>query len=296
MKMIELENVTKDYGNGRGVFGVTFSVEEGEVLGFLGPNGAGKTTTIRQLMGFLRPDSGTARIGGKDCFRKAGEIKRSLGYLPGEIAFPEGMRGEEFLRFMGALRGEKSPGRTGELKERFELDASGPISRMSKGTKQKIGIVCAFQHDPDVILLDEPTSGLDPLMQGRFIELVLEERKRGKTILMSSHVFEETERTCGRAAIIRGGRLAGVEDMERLRRDRARHWEVVFADGADAAAFGRRFPEARVDGTRAEITWTGEADALIKTLAGSRVADLSARPETLEELFLSYYEKGGAAR
>ena len=296
MKMIELEHVTKDYGNGKGVFDVTFSVEEGEVLGFLGPNGAGKTTAIRQLMGFLRPDSGFARIGGRDCFRQSHEIKRTLGYLPVEIAFPEGMRGGEFIRFLAGLQGRKDLGRAKELKERFELDDSGPISRMSKGMKQKIGIVCAFLNDPAVILLDEPTSGLDPLMQGRFIDLVLEEKKRGKTILMSSHIFEETERTCSRAAIIRSGRLAGVEDMDRLRRGRAKHWEADFASPAEAEAFGRKFPEARISGKRGEITWSGEADALVKALADFHVRDLSARAQSLEELFLSYYEKGGAPK
>ena len=198
--IIEIDHITKDYGNGRGVFDISFQVKKGEVLGFLGPNGAGKTTTIRQLMGFLRPDSGSVQILGMDCFHDAHKIAGSLGYLPGEIAFIDAMTGIKFIRFIANMKGMKDLGRAPELMERFELNPSAKIKKMSKGTKQKIGIICAFMQDPDILLLDEPTSGLDPLMQNEFIDLILEEKERGKTILLSSHIFEEVERTCDRAA------------------------------------------------------------------------------------------------
>ena len=156
----------KDYGGGHGVFDVSFAVEQGEVFGFLGPNGAGKTTTIRQLMGFLAPDSGTCTINGLDCRTETAAIQKNMGYIPGEPALPDDIRGGEFIRFLAAYRGMRGTGRAGELCERFELDASGRIRRMSKGMKQKVAIVCALMHDPAVLILDEPTSGLDPLMPG----------------------------------------------------------------------------------------------------------------------------------
>lgn len=201
MSVIALSHITKDYGGGHGVFDVSFAVEQGEVFGFLGPNGAGKTTTIRQLMGFLAPDSGTCTINGLDCRTQTAAIQKNMGYIPGEPALPDDIRGGEFIRFLAAYRGMRGTGRAGELCERFELDASGRIRRMSKGMKQKVAIVCALMHDPAVLILDEPTSGLDPLMQNRFIDLILEEKQRGKTVLMSSHMFEEVERTCALSLI-----------------------------------------------------------------------------------------------
>lgn len=167
MKVIDIQGITKDYGRNKGVFDVSFSVNKGEVLGFLGPNGAGKTTTIRQLMGFIKPDKGTVTIQGKDCFSKSNIIQKSLGYLPGEIAFMDDMSGIEFIKFIANMKKMKDFSRAEELMKFFELDAGGRIQKMSKGMKQKIGIVCAFMQDPDILILDEPTSGLDPLMQNK---------------------------------------------------------------------------------------------------------------------------------
>ena len=172
---IELQHVTKDYGDGKGVFDLSFMVKEGEVFGYLGPNGAGKTTTIRQLMGFIRPQSGSCQIFGMDCFQQADQIQKRNGYLAGELTFPEDMTGRQFLKFMADLKGLKKYARMEELMERFELDPRGKIHKMSKGTKQKVGIVNAFMHEPRTIILDEPTSGLDPLMRNRFVKLILEE-------------------------------------------------------------------------------------------------------------------------
>ena len=245
MSVIEISHITKDYGKGRGVFDVSFSVNQGEVLGFLGPNGAGKTTTIRQLMGFMKPDSGKLSIMGMDCFKNTEKIQKSVGYLPGEIAFIDSMNGMEFIRFVAKMKKMKGLGRAEELMEMFELNASGRLKKMSKGMKQKIGIVCAFMDpEADIMILDEPTSGLDPLMQNRFVELILSEKKQGKTILMSSHMFEEIERTCDRAAIIRSGRLAAVEEIEKLKEGRQKVIEVTFKESPMAEEFAAAFPRA----------------------------------------------------
>lgn len=210
MDVISIEKLTRDYGDGKGIFDVSFGVGNGEVFGFLGPNGAGKTTTIRHLMGFIRPKTGKCTISGLDCWTQSSEIQKNLGYIPGEINFFDDMSGTEFLDFSAKYRGFQDSGRKKALLERFELNPKGKIKKMSKGMKQKIGIVAAFMHDPDILILDEPTSGLDPLMQSRFVELIAEEKKRGKTILLSSHMFEEVERTCDRIGIIREGKLAAV--------------------------------------------------------------------------------------
>ncbi len=198
--MIALEHVTKTFANGHGIFDLSFAVAQGEVFGYLGPNGAGKSTTIRLLMGFLRPDGGTAAINGLDCWAKAAEIQQSVGYLPGEIGFFDDMTGTQFLDLMTSMRRLPDHARRSDLIARFELDPRQMIRKMSKGTKQKVGIIAAFMHRPSVLILDEPTSGLDPLMQQRFLELVEEDKARGATILMSSHLFTEVERVCDRWA------------------------------------------------------------------------------------------------
>jgi ABC-2 type transport system ATP-binding protein len=177
--MIRLQQVTKRFRNGRGIADLSIEVKKGEVFGYLGPNGAGKSTTIRVLMGFLRPDSGTASIGHRDCWKDAAQIHEMVGYLPGEISFLEGLNGMEFLRLLGGMRKLQNTKRRDELIQRFEFDASTPIKKMSKGMKQKLAIVAAFMHRPEVLILDEPTSGLDPLMQQRFLELIEEEKQRG---------------------------------------------------------------------------------------------------------------------
>lgn len=176
--MIEVKDLTCDYGHGRGVFHLSFAIEQGEVFGFLGPNGAGKTTTIRQLMGFVRPDSGMVQILGMDCFADASKIQKEVGYLPGELALMEDMSGIGFLRMMAGIRNMKDTSRMEELIQLFSLDAGQKIRRMSKGTKQKVGLVCALMHNPKILLLDEPTSGLDPLMQNRFAQVILKEKEK----------------------------------------------------------------------------------------------------------------------
>lgn len=292
MNTIEIDRLTKDYGRGRGVFGLTFSVAQGEAFGFLGPNGAGKTTTIRHLMGFSRPQSGSCRIGGLDCLTQSPRIQKDLGYIPGEIALPDEMTGLEFLRFLARYRGVSDFSRAEALMARFELDPRGRIRRMSKGMKQKVGIVCAFMHDPAVLVLDEPTSGLDPLMQNRFIELVLEEKARGKTILLSSHMFEEVERTCDRVGIIRAGELVALDSVASLKAQRHKIYRVSFASEAEAADFARH-----AGGTRqmkehpqvVEVRIAGSMDAFLKMLTAYHVTDMDTVSQDLEDIFMQYY-------
>ncbi|UWP59674.1 ABC transporter ATP-binding protein [Ruminococcus gauvreauii] len=289
MSVIEINHITKDYGQGRGVFDVSFGVWRGEVLGFLGPNGAGKTTTIRQLMGFIKPDSGSLTIRGKDCFKKADEIQKDVGYLPGEIAFIDTMNGMEFIRFIARMKKMKDLGRAPELMEMFELNPSGKLKKMSKGMKQKIGIVCAFMQDPKLLILDEPTSGLDPLMQNKFVELILQEKKRGKTILMSSHSFEEVEKTCDRAAIIRGGKLAAVEEMERLRTGRKKIVQLELETAGMASDLADEFPGAGLQERTVTVKVGKEVDLLIKKASQYKVLDMEIRTQSLEEFFMHFY-------
>lgn len=268
MDAIEIKGLTRDYGGGKGVFDLSFSVEKGETFGFLGPNGAGKTTTIRHLMGFLRPRAGSCTVGGMDCWKERENIQRDLGYIPGEISFFNDMTGMEFLRFSSRYRGQE-PVRRKELLDRFELDPRGGIKKMSKGMKQKLGIVAAFMHDPRILLLDEPTSGLDPLMQNRFIQLLDAEKARGKTILLSSHIFEEVERTCDRVGIIRAGRLVADDPVETLRGRYLRSYTVTLESPEQAAAFTRDF--------------AGEQNGLQVTVRAQK---------SLENIFLEYYGGG----
>ena len=299
--VIELKGLKKDYGNGRGVFDVSFSVERGEVFGFLGPNGAGKTVTMRNLMGFIRPDEGTVSIDGLNCFSQRSRIQERLGYLPGEIACMDEMTGAAFLEFMARMKKLRDRTRMNQLVEYFELDPARRIRKMSKGTKQKVGLVCAFMTSPDIVLLDEPTSGLDPLMQSRFIDLVLEEKRRGATILLSSHLFDEVERTCDRVAFIRAGRMAAVERMDDVRKSRKRVFAVTFADEAARDRFAQAHPDARKQGAASvEAAVAGNPDAFVKDLAAYDIVDLAEREQTLEELFMHLYgttnqvEKGGS--
>lgn len=296
--VIEVERITKDYGHKKGVFDVDFTIGKGEVFGYLGPNGAGKTTTIRQLMGFIRPDKGTCRILGMDCFEQAAGIQRRLGYLAGEIAFMDDMKGPEFLKFVADLKGVKNQARIGELTERFELDPRGKIRKMSKGMKQKIGIICAFMGEPEVLILDEPTSGLDPLMQNRFIELIQEEKKKGTTILMSSHLFEEVERTCDRTAIIRQGEIVAVEDMAQLTRRKKKNYCLKLKDEQEARRLAAE-PELDVVGTNGrhvEIAVRQNVREVLALLSRYEVRDLDVKAQTLEDVFLHYYGKDGEKR
>lgn len=266
MSVIKIENLVRNYGDGKGVFDISFHVNRGEAFGFLGPNGAGKTTTIRHLMGFLKPQSGKCTIDGLDCWSEREKVQARLGYIPGEISFFDHMSGTEFLKFLAEYRKIGTQNRKEELLERFELNPKGKIKKMSKGMKQKLGIVAAFMHDPDILILDEPTSGLDPLMQSRFVHLVAEEKEHGKTILMSSHLFEEVERTCDRIGIIRKGRMIAVDSAQTLHERHTRSYTVTLESQGTAKAFAKDF------------------GGICK---GSQVTVTTK--QSLEEIFMNYY-------
>lgn len=269
MGMMEVSHLTRDYGQGKGIFDLSFSIAPGEVFGFLGPNGAGKTTTIRHLMGFLRPRGGSCTINGMDCWKDAARIQKNLGYIPGEIAFFGDMDGWAYLSFLQKYRGMSGGNRMMELIARFEVNPKGKIKKMSKGMKQKIGIVAAFMHDPAILILDEPTSGLDPLMQGRFVELIQEEKAAGKTILMSSHMFEEVERTCDRIGIIRSGKLVALDSASALCAKHRKRYTVTLATSQEASDFATAFGGEQNRLNPCQVTLT--------------------QKQTLEDIFLHYY-------
>ncbi|MBF0705853.1 ABC transporter ATP-binding protein [Alkalihalobacillus hwajinpoensis] len=290
--MIELNGLTKQFPNGKGIFDVTFSIPRGEVFGFLGPNGAGKSTTIRHLMGFMKPTKGTAMIDGMDTWKDAAKIQRKIGYLPGEIAFLDGMDGIGFLQLVGGMRDLKNTAYRDQLIDRLQFDVKTPIRKMSKGMKQKVGIVAAFMHEPEVIILDEPTSGLDPLMQRIFIEIVMEQKEKGTTFLMSSHSFSEIERTCDRAAIIKDGKIVVVENIHDLQQKQRRLFDVTFATEAEA----KRIKESNLEvvsiiDNRAEIAVQGDYNQFISALGDYQIRNIDIHEQNLEEVFLTYYDR-----
>jgi ABC-2 type transport system ATP-binding protein len=293
--MIQIDNVTKRYGEGKGVFDLTFSVPQGEIFGYLGPNAAGKTTTIRHLLGFLNPDKGSCSIKGLDCRQQAAEIQHFTGYLPGEIAFLDGMNGLQFLKLMADMRGMQSNGKRDQLIDLLELDVRGKIRKMSKGMKQKLGIVAAFMHDPQVLILDEPTSGLDPLMQNHFVDLVHLEKAAGKTILMSSHSFDEVERTCDRIGIIRAGKLVAIDSIAALRAAQRKAYAVTFADSQEADRFCQAgFDILSAADNKVEVIITGNLTAFLAALPHYQVTGLDTIKQGLEDVFMHYFGKEGA--
>lgn len=288
MNVIEINHVTKDYGNQKGVFDISFTVEKGEVLGFLGPNGSGKTTTIRQLMGFIHPDQGNVSILDKDCFQDADIIQKSVGYLPGEIAFMDEMTGDEFIHFIAKLKNINNMQHVNELIDFLELDPRGKMKKMSKGMKQKIGLVIAFMQDAPILILDEPTSGLDPLMQNKFVELIQKAKKEGKTVLMSSHIFEEVENTCDRVIMIKDGKMIANETMENIKNQKHKHYDIVFVNDEEAIDFTKKYSCERHE-NKVSLQYSGDINVLIQQLSQYHLIDFNTRVQTLEELFLHYY-------
>lgn len=310
MSVINVERLTKDYGFGRGVFDVSIHVEKGEVFGFLGPNGAGKSTTIRHLMGFSQPDDGKVEIFGKPTFGKYYEILKNVGYIPGEVALPAGLTGKEFLKMMQDLTGIHNNERLGMLLELFELDEAsllGDVKRMSLGVKRKLAVVSAFMSDPEVLILDEPTSGLDPVMQERFIEFIHNEKERGKTILLSSHIFSEIDNTCDRIAIIKDGKIVSEFVANDLKHASKKYYTVDFKTEEDKKKFlkssGGIESLTMINDKENEIFISIEDKDLNKTinlLSATDVTKFSNRKESLEDYFMKFYKEdkdfGGAIK
>jgi len=288
---ISTQGLTKHYGSVQALSGLTLDVRQGEIFGFLGPNGSGKSTTIRTLLGFLHATSGEASVLGMDVARESVEIRRLTGYLPGGIALYDSLTGEQVLDYLVDMQG-REPYRRGELCERLELSASvlkRKVRDYSRGMRQKIGVVQALQHDPELAILDEPTEGLDPLMQQAFYRILDDLRREGRTVFFSSHVLSEVERLCDRVAIIRAGHLMAIHDVTELLARRRRRvtlrWRGVAPDPTSLPGL----EDAEVDGNRMIGTLSGEVAGFVRAIASPNLEDLTIEPASLEEAFLEYY-------
>ena len=295
--IIEVEGLTKSYGSKRGITNVSFKVDEGEVFGFLGPNGAGKTTTIRTLMALLRADSGTARIAGKNSWQDSVEIKKMVGYLPGELSLDPGLTGGQILQYFGHLRGGVDQAYVKELIKRFELDPDRKFRHYSSGNKRKVGLIQAFMHRPRVLVLDEPTNGLDPLNQQEFARMVAEVRAEGRTVFLSSHFLAEVEQTCTRVAIIREGSIVRVGGLAELKDIKHHEVTITFGEAVPASVFktleGVQKVEVVDDGHTLRLTVQGGIDAVIKAAAQHNVVNLTTHEPSLDDIFLRYYQGNG---
>ncbi|HEY6730619.1 MAG TPA: ABC transporter ATP-binding protein [Solirubrobacterales bacterium] len=292
---IEAEQLTKFYGRHRGIEDVTFAVSPGEVFGFLGPNGAGKTTTIRALLDLHHPSSGSVRLFGLDSRRDSVAIRARLGNLPGDFGFGRQVSGRDALRLLARLRGIDGAGRAETLAERFHADLDRPLGQLSRGNRQKVGLILATFHEPELLIFDEPTSGLDPLMQEEFLALVAEERQRGCTVFVSSHDLDEVQRICDRVGMVREGRLIAVERMADLLGKARRKVSVQLAGDSsleDLRALAEVSEFSVLDG-RASFEVAGDFDHVLKVLAAHHVTDIEAVHPSLEEVFLGYYREEG---
>lgn len=291
--IIQTEQLTKYYGEARGIIDVDLTVNEGEVFGFLGPNGAGKSTTIRTLLDLIRPTRGHARIFGLDSHANALAIHARVGLLPGDLALYPRLTGAENLHYMANLRGGVDWKFVKELAERLDSDLNRQVKAYSSGNRQKIGLIQAFMHKPELLVLDEPTSGLDPLVQQEFYKLVREAVANGQTVFLSSHILPEVERVCDRVGIIREGRLVTVEKVSAMKERALRHLDIVFDGPAPAAAF-ESLPGVRdVTSVNSHLSCTvaGALDPVIKEAARHTVINLVSREPNLEEIFLTFYGK-----
>ena len=293
--VIRTEALVKDYGTTRALDGLDLAIHRGEVFGFLGPNGAGKSTTIRILLDQLRPTAGRAEVFGRAPAVGGPALRARIGYLPGELAMDGRATSQQLLEHLARLRGGAGLAWVPELAERFGLDTSRSIRTLSKGNKQKVGVIQAFMHRPELLILDEPTSGLDPLLQHEFLTLVREAQADGATVFMSSHVLSEVEMVAGRVAIIRQGRIVDLDDVRTLRRHAGQQVSLTFDGSVEAGVF-RDLPgveDLEVQGGGDTTTLTcvlrGEPDALLQAAAANRVLRWSAHDRELEDLFLDHY-------
>lgn len=289
MKIIETQKLTKDYGNGRGIFDLDLSVEEGEMVGFVGTNGSGKTTTIRHIMGFVKPTSGKVFVEGLSSWEHSSEIVEKIGYVPGEIAFPDLKTGVDFLKCQAEFLGLKDMSYANSLIERLQLDPRANLKRMSKGMKQKTALVAALMNDSPIIILDEPTTGLDPLMRATFLDIIKEEHKKGKTIFMSSHSFDELEKTCDKVALIDDGRIVDVCDMKSIENRPIKDFKIEFHSAEDYRRFlGEKYEKIRLQEQYDQVTVripSDETADLLSVLSGYDVKFISELPYTLEMHF-----------
>ncbi|OPY29796.1 MAG: putative ABC transporter ATP-binding protein [Methanocella sp. PtaU1.Bin125] len=289
--IIETKNLTKTYGKSRGIVDVNIRVNKGDIFGFLGPNGAGKSTTIRTLLDYIRPTSGSATIFGMDCHKETVQIKKRIGYIPGDFGLFGHMTGWKYLEYFGKVRGGYDAEATKALAKRLEIKPDRKMKEYSRGMRQKMAIIQAFMNNPDLIIMDEPTSGLDPLVQQTFMDMIHERANEGTTIFMSSHVLSEVEKVCNRVAIIKEGRIATEEKVEDLRKKSGNVIQVKFTDAVDPEAF--RMPGVtnplRQNGY-IRMTVSGNMESVLAEVSRHKVAEISIHPMTLEEIFMHYYE------
>ena len=286
------EGLTKRYGRRPGIEQLDLEVHPGEVFGFIGPNGAGKSTTIRLLLDLLRPTAGRATVLDLDARADSVAVRRSVGYLPGEFGLDVRMTPRQLLQYFATLRGMRDVGDAPALAERLDLDLDLPMGRLSRGNRQKVGLVQAMFHRPPLLILDEPTTGLDPLVQDTFLQMLREARDEGRTVFLSSHILSEVERVCDRVAIVRASRLAALETTESLLEKRRKRVTLVFDSPVDASAFAGLpgVSDIRVQGTAVTLRLSDGIDAAIKLAAQHTLLDLQAEHPSLDEVFLGYYD------
>jgi ABC-2 type transport system ATP-binding protein len=292
---IATSGLSKDYGAGRGLFDLDLEVRRGEVFGFLGPNGAGKSTTMRLLLSLIRPTAGTARVLGLDVLKDSLAVRRRIGFLPGDLALYPRLSGLQVLDFLAALRGGVEKPYRDALIERLGADVSRPVRELSTGNRQKLGLVQAFMHRPELLILDEPIAGLDPLVQRSFHTLLREVSADGATVLLSSHTLSEVERVTDRLAILRRGRLVVIDSVENLRGIAAQRLEIEFASPVSAEEFAAlpSVVSAAAEGTVVTVSFEGSADAVVKRAATHEVRAVRPREDDLEDIFLRYYQEDG---
>ena len=285
------DSLSKSYGETLALDTLDLVVHTGEIFGFLGPNGAGKTTTIRLLLDIIRPDSGQATVLGLDPRAQGVELRRRVGFLPGDFVVDGRQTSWQFLTYLGNLRGGVSRASIESLGDRLDLDLDLRIGSLSRGNRQKVGLVQAFMHSPELLILDEPTSGLDPLVAREFLKLASEARHEGQTVFMSSHILSEVQQVADRTGIIREGRLIAVDDVDELRSRAIRNVRIVFADEVAATEFEAidEVADLTVEGNMLTCRLVGEADALVKRAARHQVIDFVSEEPDLEELFFHYY-------
>lgn len=289
MNVIETHNLTKNYGGGQGIFDLELSVKNGEMMGYVGTNGSGKTITIRHIMGFLKPSSGSVFVNGLSSWEHSSEIVKQIGYVPGEIAFPDLKTGIDFLKCQADFLGLENMSYANELIERLQLDPRANLKRMSKGMKQKTALVAALMNDAPIIILDEPTTGLDPLMRATFLDIIKEEHSKGKTVFMSSHSFDELEKTCDKVALINDGHIIDVCDMNSIRNRPVKEFKIEFHTHDDYIEFlDEGYEKIRLQEQYDQVTIrikTGETAALLSVLKNYNVKFISELPYTLEMHF-----------
>jgi len=295
--IIDVDHLTKDYGFGRGVFDVSIQVHRGECYGYLGPNGAGKSTTIRHIMGFTKPEKGDTKIFGISTFGKTDKILGKVGYLPGEVALPAGLNGDEFINMIAGLRGTRNQERIDYLLDRFKLNPKMSVKLMSLGDKRKLAVIAAFMDDPDVLILDEPTSGLDPIMQNEFIEFIKEEKRRGKTILMSSHIFNEVDQTCDTITIIKDGHHVSTFQARDLKRKEQKIYSIAFTTETSLKLFKAKklgnITDEHENTIRIEINMS-DTDKLVDELSKLEINKFEEVKFTLEDYFMEFYREDRA--